>query len=52
MPIIDVIVPHAPTTFPETDPAFKNEYATGISSTTLAVSINKASYWFFLSFSL
>ena len=44
MPITEVIVPHAPTTLPETDPAFKKEYATGISSITRTVSINKANY--------
>ena len=36
--IKDVIVPKIPTIFPSTDPGFTNEYAIGVSQTTLTVS--------------
>ena len=41
-PINDVKVPKSPTVFPFTDPAFTNEYATGMSQTTLNVSMRSA----------
>jgi hypothetical protein len=51
MPISDVIVPQAPTVFPEKDPGFRKEYATGMSKITLTVSMARGTSCFLLSFS-
>ena len=52
MPIREVMVPHDPTTFPETVPGCRKEYATGRSTSSLMQSMIKSLAWALFSLSV